>query len=571
MSASSRPVPGAAAELAAVFADEWETHLREDPFFATLAGDRRYDDRLSSVTEADYERRRRQLADFIRRAEAVAPGALSPVDRVNREVFLRLKRDAAAELEFHGYRLPMDRMGGFHAEFAELPNFMLFGTAEDYERYLARLEAFPGWVAQHIDLMRGALAQGYSQPRLCLEGTQGTMQAHLVNEVEASLFFGPFLHLPDAISGSERGQLVERGRKVVLASVLPGYRALLEFFESEYLPGCREETAVSALPDGAAYYAHRVRAMTTLDISPKEVHQIGVDEVRRIRGEMDEVIRRTGFNGGLPAFLEFLRTDPRFYPTSADHLLREVAYVLKRMDGQLPNLFRHLPRIPYGILPVPDHLAPHTTTAYYWAPLGDGTRAGFYYVNTYDLPSRPLYEIEALSLHEAVPGHHLQIALQLELQDLPLFRRFEDFTAFTEGWGLYAERLGLEAGFYTDPYSDFGRLGYEIWRACRLVVDTGMHALGWTRQQAIDFMAANTPSTPLNIRNEIDRYLTTPGQALAYKMGELKIRDLRHRAEQRLGPVFDLREFHEVVLRQGSIPLDLLDSEVEAWLSEKRS
>jgi uncharacterized protein (DUF885 family) len=366
-------------------------------------------------------------------------------------------------------------------------------------------------------------------------------------------------------------QLVERGRKVVLASVLPGYRALLEFFESEYLPGCRAETAASALPDGAAYYAQRVRAMTTMDVSPKEVHQIGVDEVRRIRGEMDQVIRRTGFSGGLPAFLEFLRTDPRFYPTSPDHLMREVAYVLKRMDGQLPNLFRRLPRIPYGILPVPDHLAPHTTTAYYWAPLGDGTRAGFYYVNTYDLPSRPLYEIEALSLHEAVPGHHLQIALQLELQDLPPFRRFEDFTAFTEGWGLYAERLGLEAGFYTDPYSDFGRLGYEIWRACRLVVDTGMHALGWTRQQAVDFMAANTPSTPLNIRNEIDRYLTVPGQALAYKMGELKIRDLRHRAEQRLGPAFDLREFHEVVLRQGSIPLDLLDSEVEAWLSEKRS
>jgi uncharacterized protein (DUF885 family) len=570
MSTPSRPVPGAAAELAAILADEWETHLREDPFFATLAGDRRYDDRLSAVTEADYERRRRQLEDLIRRAEAVAPDALSPVDRLNREVFLRLKRDAASEIEFHSYRLPMDRMGGFHTEFAELPNFMRFDTVEDYERYLARLEGFRPWVAQHIDLMRGALALGYSQPRICLEGTQGTMQAHLVDEVEASLFFGPFLHLPETFSGPERMQLVERGRKVVLASVLPAYRALLEFFESEYLPGCRDQTAASALPDGAAYYAQRVRAMTTLDVSPKEVHQIGVDEVRRIRGEMDQVIRRTGFSGGLPAFLEFLRTDPRFYPTSPGHLMREVAYVLKRMDGQLPNLFRRLPRIPYGILPVPDHLAPHTTTAYYWAPLGDGTRAGFYYVNTYDLPSRPLYEIEALSLHEAVPGHHLQIALQLELQDLPPFRRFEDFTAFTEGWGLYAERLGLEAGFYTDPYSDFGRLGYEIWRACRLVVDTGMHALGWTRQQAIDFMTANTPSTPLNIRNEIDRYLTAPGQALAYKMGELKIRELRRRAEQRLGPAFDLREFHEVVLRQGSIPLDLLDSEVESWLAEKR-
>jgi uncharacterized protein (DUF885 family) len=282
------------------------------------------------------------------------------------------------------------------------------------------------------------------------------------------------------------------------------------------------------------------------------------------------VIRRTGFQGDLAAFLAFLRTDSRFYPTSPEALLREAAYILKRMDGELPRLFRRLPRIPYGILPVPDHLAPHTTTAYYWAPLGDGTRAGFYYVNTFDLPSRPLYELEALSLHEAVPGHHLQIALQLELEDLPAFRRFEDFTAFTEGWALYAERLGLECGFYQDPYSDFGRLGYEIWRACRLVVDTGMHALGWTRERAIEYMLANTPSTPLNVRNEIDRYITMPGQALAYKMGELKIRDLRRIAEQQLGSGFDVRTFHEVVLRQGSIPLDVLEAEVIAWLGEAR-
>jgi uncharacterized protein (DUF885 family) len=248
--------------------------------------------------------------------------------------------------------------------------------------------------------------------------------------------------------------------------------------------------------------------------------------------------------------------------------MKEAAYILKRMDGELPRLFRRLPRTPYGILPVPEHLAPHTSTAYYWAPLGDGTRAGFYYVNTYDLPSRPLYEMEALSLHEAVPGHHLQIALQLELDDMPAFRRFEDFTAFTEGWALYAERLGLECGFYQDPYSDFGRLGYEIWRACRLVVDTGMHALGWTRERAIEFMLENTPATPLNIRNEIDRYLSMPGQALAYKMGELKIRELRRTAERRLGPAFDVRAFHDVVLAQGSIPLDVLEAEVERWLED---
>ena len=555
-------------ELHAVFHDEWETHLREDPLFATLTGDRRYDDRLPGACEADYERRRRQLEDFVRRAEAVDPGALSPSERLNRDVFLRLKRNALAEIGFHGYRLPMSRMGGFHTDFAELPNSMRFDSAEDYEPYLARLEAFHGWVDQHIELLRGAAAEGYTQPRVCLEGTQGTMQALLVDDVDESLFFAPFRKAPDHLRGGERARLAERGRAALRGSVLPGYRALLEFFEGEYLPACRETIAASALPNGRAYYEHRVRAMTTLDTSPEEVHRIGLEEVARIRADMDGALRRTGFQGEIAAFLEFLRTDPRFYPASPEHLMREAAYILKRMDGELPRLFRMLPRIPYGIRRVPDHLAPHTTTAYYWEPPGDGSRAGFYYVNTYDLPSRPLYELEALSLHEAVPGHHLQIALQLELQDLPPFRRFEGFTAFTEGWALYAERLGLESGFYTDPYSDFGRLGYEMWRACRLVVDTGMHALGWTRQQAIDFMAANTPSTALNIRNEIDRYISMPAQALAYKMGELKIRELRRLAQQHLGAGFDVRTFHDVVLRQGSIPLDVLEVEVKAWLGE---
>ena len=570
MSPSPQPSFTASSELAAVLAEEWETHLREDPMFATLTGDRRYDDRLPGASEGDYERRRRQLEAFVRRAEAVDPGALSPSERLNRDIFLRLKRNALAETGFHSYRLPMNRMGGFHTDFAELPNFMRFDSPEGYERYLARLEAFRGWVDEHIELMRGAVGQGFTQPRICLEGTQGTMQSLLVEDIEQSLFFAPFQKFPEHLSGAVRTRLTERGRAALRETVLPGYRALLEFFEGEYLPACRETIAASALPDGQAYYEHRVRAMTTLEVTPEEVHRKGLEEVARIRTEMDGVIRRTGFQGDLAAFLAFLRTDSRFYPTSPEALLREAAYILKRMDGELPRLFRRLPRIPYGILPVPDHLAPHTTTAYYWAPLGDGTRAGFYYVNTFDLPSRPLYELEALSLHEAVPGHHLQIALQLELEDLPAFRRFEDFTAFTEGWALYAERLGLECGFYQDPYSDFGRLGYEIWRACRLVVDTGMHALGWTRERAIEYMLANTPSTPLNVRNEIDRYITMPGQALAYKMGELKIRDLRRIAEQRLGSGFDVRSFHEVVLRQGSIPLDVLEAEVKAWLGEAR-
>ena len=314
-----------------------------------------------------------------------------------------------------------------------------------------------------------------------------------------------------------------------------------------------------------------MKKFTTLDLTPEEVHQTGLKEVERIRREMDDAIRRSGFEGDFAAFVEHLRSESKFYADSPEQLMKEVAFVLKKMDGKLPELFGRLPRTPYGIRPVPDYIAPKTTTAYYSVPPGDGSRAGFYYVNTFDLKSRPLYELEALSLHEAVPGHHLQLALQQELTGLPKFRRFSGFTAFVEGWGLYAERLGLEVGFYEDPYSDFGRLSYEMWRACRLVVDTGIHYLGWTRPQAIDFMAQHTALSLHNIEAEVDRYIAWPGQAIAYKTGELKIRQLRQDAEAALGERFDIREFHDAVLAGGSVPLDVLETNVTAYVDEVRS
>jgi uncharacterized protein (DUF885 family) len=352
--------------------------------------------------------------------------------------------------------------------------------------------------------------------------------------------------------------------------VVPGYRDFLTFISQEYAPRARPSIGASELPNGRALYTQRVRQFTTLDLTPEQVHQTGLAEVSRIRGEMEAAMRKAGFSGTLPEFIQFLRTDPRFYVNTPEELLRHTALVLKRMDGELPRLFGRLPRMPYGIKPIPEFIAPRTTTAYYSRPSGDGTRSGTYYVNTYDLKSRPLYEVEALSLHEAVPGHHLQIALQQELEGLPEFRRYSGFTAFTEGWGLYAERLGLESGFYTDPYSDFGRLTYEMWRALRLVVDTGMHFKGWTRQQAIDYMAANSALTLLNITNEVDRYIAWPGQALAYKTGELKIRELRAQAEKELGPRFDIRRFHDVVLGSGAVPLSVLEDNVRRYIAEER-
>jgi uncharacterized protein (DUF885 family) len=399
-----------------------------------------------------------------------------------------------------------------------------------------------------------------------LEGIPGSLQTHLTDDPKESVFFQPCLNYPAAVEHVQRNSLSKELQAAIRDSVVPAYRALYQFLRDEYLPSARESISAVEFPDGRAFYQHRIRYFTTLDLTPEAIHQTGLDEVHRIRAEMESVIQATGFTGNFHAFIDFLRTDARFYAPSPDQLLKETAYVLKRIDGELPRLFKTLPRLPYGIRAIPDFSAPGNTTAYYQPGAGDGTRAGTYYVNTYDLKSRPLYEIEALSLHEAVPGHHLQIAIQQELGELPNFRRFSGFTSFVEGWALYAERLGLEVGFYTDPYSNFGRLSYEMWRACRLVVDTGMHALGWTRQQAIDFMAENTSSTILNITNEVDRYIGWPGQALAYKIGELKIRDLRLRAEKMLGTRFDLRSFHDLLLGSGAVPLDILELLVQDWI-----
>jgi uncharacterized protein (DUF885 family) len=366
-------------------------------------------------------------------------------------------------------------------------------------------------------------------------------------------------------------RLAAAGRAAVERAVVPGYAEFLRFMREEYVPAARATTGASDLPNGAEIYAQRVRFYTTLPLTADEVHRTGLGEVARIRAEMEEVIRRTGFSGSFAEFLEFLRTDPRFYVDTPEALMERTSLVLKRMDGELPRLFGRLPRMPYGIKPIPDYIAPRTTTAYYSRPSGDGTRAGTYWLNTYDLRSRPTYEIEALSLHEAVPGHHLQIALQQEMEGQPQFRRFGGATAFVEGWALYAEKLGLEVGFYTDPYSDFGRLTYEMWRATRLVVDTGLHSKGWTRQQAIDYMAQNTGLTLLNITNEVDRYIAWPGQALAYKTGEMTISRLRAEAERTLGDRWDVRAFHDVVLGSGAVPLTVLETTVRAWIAARQS
>lgn len=550
-----------------LLADHWEFRMRDDPLFATYTGDHRFNDRMPGAGEADFARRLKQMRAFLERARQIDRSSLSEIDRTNLDLFIRSQQDEIAEIEFHTYRFPISKSSGFHIEFPELTTlFIPFNNARDYENYLARLEAFPVFVGEMIEVMRAGLDGGQIPPSVTLQGVEEQVRSFIMDDPEDHGCYKPFQSFPEAVSGHDQDNLSRKGKQAILSAVIPAYQALLKFLEGEYFPGARETIAASQLPDGEAYYQHRIRYMTTLDLTPQEIHQTGLGEVRRIRKEMLGVMKSVNFQGSFKDFIEFLRTDARFYAQSPEALLKETACILKRIDGELPRLFKKLPRMPYGIRPIPEASAPSSTTAYYFPPPGDGSRAGTYYVNTYDLKSRPLYEIEALSLHEAVPGHHLQIALQQELGELPNFRRYLFFTAYVEGWALYAERLGLEIGFYKDPYSNFGRLSYEMWRACRLVVDTGMHALGWTRQQAIDFMAENTSSTLLNIANEVDRYIAWPGQALAYKIGELKIRQLRQQAEIALSGKFDLRLFHDMLLESGALPLDLLQTRCEEWI-----
>jgi uncharacterized protein (DUF885 family) len=562
--------PEATQRFHALLAEAWELDKRENPLLATATGDHRWNDRLPGMTAADLERRaaaaRRQLEALV----AIDRSALDPPDRVSHDMLRRdLERDLARH-RFGATRIPITSDSGFHTGLSRLPQDVPLATTKDYDNYTARLRAIPAYFEQYTAHMREGLRTGFTSARVALEGYEQTMRPHAVARAEQSVFWKPFASFPSGVPAAEHERLRAAGREAIEKFVAPAYGKLLEFFTKEYRPGARATIGASELPDGRAYYAWLVKDFTTLDVTPEAVHEIGRREVDRIRAEMDAVIGKTGFEGDFPAFLELLRSDPRFYAKTPEELLKQAAFIAKRMDGKLPSLFGRLPRQPYGVEPVPDDLAPkYTGGRYVGAPL-DGRRAGTYWVNTYALETRPLYQLEALTLHEAVPGHHLQGALAKELDNIPPFRRYSYVNAFGEGWGLYSERLGIEAGFYQDPYSDFGRLSYEMWRACRLVVDTGIHAMGWTRQQAIDYMAARMGHSKHEITTEVDRYISWPGQALAYKMGELKIRELRARAEQELGTRFDVRAFHDAVLANGSVPLDVLEQQIDEFIAARR-
>ena len=557
--------------LAQLINEQWAADLKADPLLATQSGDSRYNDRLPVATAAEFERAAKLDAAFLARLRRIDRAALRPEEQLNLDLLDFVLRERVALAPFRGYRIPLVSDEGFHIEVTRMADGVPMRTVRDYEDYLARLAAIPEYFRENLANLRTGLADGFTLPAAILPGVITVIDAQQFPNAEASPFYEPFRHLPESIEPDDRARLALAARATIESAVLPAYRELKRFFTEEYLPGARRTVGAGDLPDGERYYAALVRFYTNLDVTPDEVHAIGLREVARIHGEMQEVIRRTGFDGDFPAFLSFLRSDPQFYAKTPDELLKDAAFIAKQIDGRLPGYFGRLPRLPYSVEPVPADIAPNYTMGRYAPPPLGGTRGGQFWVNTYALDTRPLYVLPALTLHEAVPGHHLQGALAMELEHVPPFRRKLYPHAFGEGWGLYAEKLGVEMGMYRTPYEEFGRLTYEMWRACRLVVDTGLHAKCWSRQQALDYLAAYTALSLHEVRTELERYIAWPGQALAYKMGELKILELRARAERTLGARFDLREFHDAVLGNGGIPLPVLERQIDAYLARVRA
>lgn len=520
---------------------------------------------LSPLALAKLNNRRQAILDSLKAQDR---NPLTKEETINAQILQDQLQNNVDLYRYKDHYLPISSESGFHAYIASIAKAR-FTTERDYRNYIAKLKALPTYFAQQTHWLQQGLDSGITPPKITLKGFEESISAFIV-PVEQSGYFKPFTQYPKHFTDSQKTALTQEGHELVQNTVLPLYRQFYDFMTLSYIPGARTSIATASLPDGEAFYENRVRYYTTLNMNSEQVHQLGLTEVKRIRAEMETIIAEVGFKGSFADFLHFLRTDPQFYPTTAEELLKEAAYIAKKADAMLPKYFGKLPRTPYGIQEVPAEIAPKYTTGRYSGSNRDD-EPGYYWVNTYALDKRPLYEMEALTLHEAVPGHHLQISLNTELTSLPNFRRYSYISAFGEGWGLYSEYLGLEAGFYQDPYSNFGRLTYEMWRAARLVVDTGMHAKGWSRQQALDFMASNTALSMHNVTTEIDRYISWPGQALSYKIGELTIKRLRTKAEDALGEKFDIRAFHDAILENGSVPMQVLEQQIDDFISAQEA
>jgi uncharacterized protein (DUF885 family) len=580
---STQPPRRAADMLRAQFDDDWKYWMSQYPETATALGYPGHNAKWTDYSPAAIDARAVHLKNSVERLSAVDRARLDAGDQLNHDLYRDLLQTAVQGLEFHNdaipirgviahnLLMPINQLEGIQQDIPRTFALMPASALEDYENIVSRLTGVARAVDETIALMERGLSAGITPPRITLRDVPAQVQAQIVDDPLKSPMLSAFSAWPASVSPSDRMALTARATTAYKEAVAPAFNKLHDFLVSRYLPGCRETTNAGALPNGAAMYAYNVKWHTTTDRTPKDIHELGLAEVKRIRAEMEAVMVSTGFKGGFADFARMLRTSPTFYFTDAESLLTAYRDIAKRADPELARLFGRLPQTPYGVRAVPDAVAPSQTTAYYEAGSLAAGRAANMFANTFKLDARPKWEMETLTMHEAVPGHHIQVSIAQELQGLPEFRKNSSYTAFVEGWGLYAESLGEEMGFYTDPYSRFGRLTYEMWRAIRLVVDTGLHAMGWTREQAIDFFRANAAKTDQDIIVEIDRYIVWPGQALGYKMGQLKIRELRTQAEHTLGQRFDVRAFHDLVLGLGAVPLDVLERQVGVWVESVRS
>jgi uncharacterized protein (DUF885 family) len=569
--ADSRGKEPEAQRLKALFEVDWAYAMADSPESATYYGYPGGETRWTDLSAAAIARRKTQVGRALPVLATIDRAQLGPADRVSYDMFKRLADEAVEGAQFPRELIQVTQMGGVQQDAVQTFEAMRLENGEQLGNQLARLRAVPAWVDQVIALLEQGLAEGVTPPQVTLRDVPQQVLNQIPEDPAQSPLLKAFVNPPAGVSGEEGLELRAQAVQAYTTEVRPAFQRLHAFLRDKYLPAARQSIAASELPNGKAWYAWRIKTETSTDLTADQIHEIGLAEVKRIRAEMERVKTAAGFTGTLHEFFTYLRTDPKFYFTDKDELIRAYRDIAKRVDPQLIKLFKTLPRMPYGVLPIPSFAEKSQTTAYYFPGSPDTARPGYFFANTYALETRPKWEMQPLTIHEAVPGHHLQISLAQELTDLPAFRRNSDYTGFVEGWALYSESLGEDMGFYTDPYDKFGQLTYEMWRAVRLVVDTGMHAKGWSRQQAIDYFKDNAAKTEHDIVVEIDRYLVWPGQALAYKLGELKIKELRAYATRELGAKFDVREFHDEILRNGAIPLSVLETHIKEWVGRRKA
>ncbi|MEW5875508.1 MAG: DUF885 domain-containing protein [Candidatus Zixiibacteriota bacterium] len=559
-----------ASDLDQLFSEHWEYQMRESPTWATYLGDHRYDDRLPDLSSAAVARQADTLRMFLARVQAIAaPGFSRPEDSLNADLFEREMNQALEDLSYRGHLMPVTQQSGPQIDLPELVNVQPFETVKECEDYIARLNAIPAYLQACIGNMREGISVGLVPARITMEKALPQIDAHLVSDPAASLLAGGIEKMGEGIPKADRDRLRDAMLAAIRDSVTPAFRKFAEFVRNEYLPSCRDSVGLLALPDGKQRYRYLARRYTTTYMDPELIYQIGTRELARIHDEMRLVMEEVGIEGSLRDFADGLRREPAFFYTTPDSLVQGFKDILATMDQKLPLLFGRLPKVPYGFREMESYRAESAPDAYYYPAPEDRSRPGYFYINTYRPEMRPKYTMEALAYHEAVPGHHLQIGIQQELENLPQFRQHGGYTSFVEGWALYSEQLPKEVGLYADPFSEFGRLTFDAWRAARLVVDVGIHYYGWDRDKAIDFFRENTALSDLNIVSEIDRYIAWPGQALAYKIGQLKILELRQKAEDQLGDRFDIRAFHDELLSDGALPLDLLEKKMDRWLNDQ--